>query len=462
MSHDLVVVANRLPIHATTPEGPWQASPGGLVRAVLPTLQAGGAWVGWGGFTGDPAPITEHAGVPLVPIGLSDAEYSGFYEGFSNSTLWPLYHDAVRPATFDAEWWKTYVTVNERFADAAAEIAGPRAAIWVHDYHLQLVPAMLRERRPDLRIGYFLHIPFPPRELFQRLPWRAELLHGMLGADVIGLQRASGAENFAAAARQWGGATGDEPNLVYEGRRVLVEAHPISIDVEEIERMAVDPAIQLDAQVLRRRLGRPKVVLLGVDRLDYTKGIDARLRAFGSLLEEGRLPRGQSVLVQVAVPTRGGRGQYGEVRNEVERLVGELNGRFGSLGAPAVHYLHQNLTLEELVPCYLAADVMLVTPFGDGMNLVAKEFVAARVDGGGRLVLSEFAGAADELPQAVPANPWDDCSLADAIMAAVEMPEAEARARMASARAGLATRDVNRWAERFLARLTVAPLARVS
>jgi alpha,alpha-trehalose-phosphate synthase [UDP-forming] len=459
----LVVVANRLPVNGAGPEGPWEPSPGGLVRAVLPAVhREQGAWVGWAGFPGTAPEPFEYDGVHLTPVALSAEEHAGFYDGMANTTLWPLYHDGIRPSVFEPAWWNAYEAVNRKFAEAAAASVSRGGAVWVHDYQLQLVPAMLRELRPDVRIGFFLHIPFPARELFARIPWREGILEGLLGADVIGFQRRAGAENFATCARELVGAEGDIPNLTFQGRRVIAEPHPISIDVREIESIAERGDVQLQADLLRRRLGRPRTLLLGVDRLDYTKGIDARLRAFASLLESGRLDPTSTVLVQVAVPTRGGVGEYAEMRQEVERLVGEINGRFASLGEPVVHYLHRNLELEDLVACYLAADVLLVTPFADGMNLVAKEFVAARVDDRGTLVLSEFAGAADDLPEAMPANPWDQLALSNAIMEAVAMPPEESSLRMRALRARLAVNDVAQWNDRFLARLRAPVLAKAS
>ena len=366
-----------------------------------------------------PSPFV-HEGVHLLPLALEQDDYEGFYEGFANEALWPLYHDGIRPSTFDPAWWETYVKVNERFALAAARVAAPGAIVWVHDYQLQLVPAMLRELRPDVRIGFFLHIPFPPLELFSRLPWREQILDGLLGADVIGFQRRSGVENFAAAAAKLLDVPGDPPILKVGPRKVHVAAQPISIDVEELDQIARMPETVEQAWKLRNRLGSPKTVLLGVDRLDYTKGIVERLRAFERLLEEGRIKARDCVMVQLAVPTRGRLEHYAEERRQVEQLVGSINGQFGRIGYPAVHYLHQSLTLEELVPLYQAADVMIVTPLGDGMNLVAKEFAVSRTDGAGVLVLSEFAGAADELTDALLVNPHDLGALADTILAAIE------------------------------------------
>jgi trehalose 6-phosphate synthase len=457
-SHELVVVANRLPVQRSGQESPWETSPGGLVRAMLGTLrQSGGAWVGWAGSVGEAPEPFEHDGVQLLPLALSQDEYEGFYEGFANEALWPLYHDGIRPSTFDPGWWDTYVKVNERFAEAAADVAGDEAIVWIHDYQLQLVPAMLRELRPDVRIGYFLHIPFPPQELFARLPWREQILEGLLGADVIGFQRQSAVENFAASANRLLEIQGDLPLLKVGPRAVHVAAHPISIDVKEFDQLARMPETVEQGWKLRNRLGSPKWVLLGVDRLDYTKGIVERLKAFERLLEEGRVRARDCVMVQLAVPTRGRLEHYAEERRQVEQLVGSINGRFGRIGYPAVHYLHQSLSLEELVPLYQAADVMVVTPLGDGMNLVAKEFAASRIDGAGVLVLSEFAGAADELTDALLVNPHDLGALCDAIMAALDMPADEVRARMAAIRATVETSDVRCWAKGFLRLLDGGP-----
>jgi trehalose 6-phosphate synthase len=450
-SHDLVVVANRLPVQRAELDAPWETSPGGLVRALLGTLrQGGGAWVGWAGSVDDAPEPFEHEGVDLVPLALDQAEYEGFYEGFSNDALWPLYHDGIRASTFDPAWWDAYVKVNERYAQAAAEVAADGAVVWVHDYQLQLVPSLLRDLRPDVRIGFFLHIPFPPVELFSRLPWREQVLEGLLGADLIGFQRQVHVENFVASANRLLDIPGEPPLVKVGPREVRAAAFPISIDVEEFDELARMPETVEQAWKLRNRMGSPKTVLLGVDRLDYTKGIVERLRAFERLLEEGRLKARDTVMVQLAVPTRGRLEHYAEERRQVEQLVGSINGHFGRIGYPAVHYLHQSLSLEELVPLYQAADVMLVTPLGDGMNLVAKEFAASRIDGMGVLVLSEFAGAADELTDAVLVNPHDQEALADAIMAAIEMPSEEARVRMAAIRATVEGSDVRRWAADFL------------
>jgi trehalose 6-phosphate synthase len=460
-SHDLVVVANRLPVQrsAISNDG-WETSPGGLVRAMFSVLHhRRGAWVGWTGTAGDAPEPFEHDGVRLRPVRLSRTEIEQYYEGLSNEALWPLYHDAIRPSTFESAWWETYVRVNERFAEAAAEEACEGAAVWVHDYHLQLVPLLLRELRPDVRIGFFLHIPFPPQELFMRLPWREEVLRGLLGADVIGFQRRVAAENFAAVARRLVGAEGEPPLVHFDGRTVQVGTFPISIDVAEFDEIARRPETAAHATEFRHRLGDPHMVLLGVDRLDYTKGIDVRLEAYQTLLRDGELDARRCVMVQIAVPTREGIDYYEDERRRVEELVGEINGEFGAIGYPAVHYLHQSLPLDELVALYQAADVMIVTPLRDGMNLVAKEFAASRIDEHGVLVLSEFAGAADELTEAVLVNPHDRDAVQRAILDAVDMEPKEARVRMAAIRETVAQSDVRQWAAGFLTLLGVASTA---
>src|SRR4051812_8905676 len=290
---DLVVVANRLPVRGVEEDGRrvWTTSPGGVVSALVPALRDGhGLWIGWAGDAGEgEAPPSEHEGIALRDVAITEDEYDEYYLGFANATLWPLYHDAIRPATFDRSWWHAYATVNERFAVAAAEGAAPGATVWVQDYQLQLVPKLLRERRPDLNIGFFLHIPFPPRELFLQLPWRREILEGLLGADLVGFQVPGGASNFARLARHVAGATGTDSLIHSEGRAIRVGAFPISVDAAALMERAGDPAVQARARQLRAELGDPQFVMLGVDRLDYTKGIDRRLRAIGELYADGTL-----------------------------------------------------------------------------------------------------------------------------------------------------------------------------
>ncbi len=452
----IVIAANRLPVMRTN-EGDWSPSPGGLVRALYPMLrESGGTWVGWTGDPDDHAEPFSVEGVDLHPVPISAEEMNLYYEGFSNDALWPLYHDALRESTYDSEQWDAYKTVNERFATALAEIAPADSIVWVHDYQLQLVPGLLRARRPDLTIGFFLHIPFPSVDLFTRLPWRDDIVQGLLGCDLVGFQRPRDAQNFIATVEQLLEADTSDDTVSFDGRTVVAADYPISIDVAEVEEIATGRATRQRTSQIRARLGDPEVIMLGVDRLDYTKGIGLRLRAFAQLLEDERLDPTRHVMVQVATPTREAVEHYQDERASIERLVGEINGRFSRIGLPVVHYLYQTLPYDELVALYRAGDVMLVTPFRDGMNLVAKEYAAAHIDGDGVLVLSEFAGAAEELTDAVQVNPHDDRALQDAIVEAVEMHRHERRGRMSGLRDQIRKSDVQGWADRFLAALEVA------
>ena len=429
----------------------WQTSPGGLVSALEPILrQRAGSWVGWSGIAGDDARPFVHEDIRQVPVPVSAEELETFYLGFSNKTLWPLYHDAVRPPAFHRRWWGPYVQVNRRFAEAAAAQWQPGDLIWVHDYHLQLVPGFLRELCPGARIGSFLHIPFPPVELFSQLPWRRQLLEGMLGADLLGFQTRYGASNFSRAARRFTSARGTDKLLEYGERWVRVEGIPISIDIERYEQLAADPRTIERARAIRADLGPDRKLFLGVDRLDYTKGIDVRLRAFETFLAQNEELADQVVLVQVAVPSREEVSEYAAIRDTVEGQVGRINGRWGKPGHVPVHYLYRSLPMEELVAFYVAADVMCVTPFRDGMNLVAKEYVACKLADDGVLVLSEFAGAAGEFQSALLVNPHDVDGVARALDRAVHMEPAERERRMGRLRSRLHKNSVHDWANRFL------------
>jgi trehalose 6-phosphate synthase len=456
---ELVVVANRLPVDRVLDgddDTEWRRSPGGLVTALEPVMRrADGAWVGWPGQPGIEVEPFEFEGTHLVPVSLSAEEIELYYEGMSNDTFWPLYHDVIAAPRYRRVWWDAYVRVNRRFAEAAAKVAAQGGTVWVQDYQLQLVPAMLREARPDLTIGYFHHIPFPAYGLYSQLPWRRQVLEGLLGADVIGFQRVADAGNFARAVRRQlryqtkaTGITVPEPDGTT--RNALAKAFPISIDTASYVELAERPDIRARAAEIRESLGNPKKILLGVDRLDYTKGIRHRLKAFGELLEDGRLNVEDVTLVQVASPSRERVAAYVQLRDEIELTVGRVNGDYDTMGHTAIRYLHQAYPREEMVALFLAADVMLVTALRDGMNLVAKEYVATRTDNRGVLVLSEFAGAADELPSAIRINPHDIHGMKEAIMRAIDMPAAEQGRRMRALRKKVIENDVARWSRSFL------------
>jgi len=455
----MVIVSNRLPVRRG-PRG-WTTSPGGLVAALRPILrERESTWIGWAGAAGAaPMPFV-HDRIRNRPVGLSREELQAYYEGFCNRTLWPLFHDAVRTPEYRRAWWQPYVAVNRRFADAAARAAPPGGRVWVQDYHLLLVPAMLRALRPDLRIGFFLHIPFPPPELFAQLPWRTPLLEGLLGADVVGFQTRRGARNFVLLSHRYAGTEGRADTLQYRDRTLRVGSFPISIDTARYAALAQSDAVARLCARYRARLGPGRRILLCVDRLDYTKGIDRRLRAFQELLRAGRLDPAGCLLLQVAVPSREHVAEYREQRRRIERLVGEINGQFGDIASTPVRYLRRSYRPEELVAMYRIADVAVVTPLRDGMNLVAKEYVAARADEDGVLVLSEFAGAASELRSALLVNPHDIDALAATMEQALHLEPEERRRRMRALRRVVLRHDVFRWARSFLEALQgVAPHA---
>ncbi len=454
----LVVVANRLPAEWDAEEG-WRPSPGGLVKALEPALRGRPAvWVGWSGRSAqeraaDTGPMPSIYDFELDEVMLTEEEIAGYYDGLSNGALWPLYHDAIVRPTFHRAEFEVYRSVNERFARRVAERAGPGATVWVHDYQLQLLPAILRQLRPDLRIGFFLHIPFPPVEIFSQLPWRRQILLGLLGADLIGFQTQGGALNFLSLVGRFLALRPGGDRVVVDeitgARTVRVDAFGIGIDAEYYASLAASEPVRERARQIRLDLNC-KTLLLGVDRLDYTKGIDVRVRAVGELMEDGQLPVEDTVFLQVATPSREGVAEYQRIRNEVELLVSRINGDLGRVGSPPIVYLHQNVDSAELAAMYVAADVMLVTPLRDGMNLVAKEYVASRVDGRGALVLSEFTGAAGQLTDAWLVNPYDIRGVKDSILQAVAAGSQESSRRMRALRHSVFEYNVQRWVRDFL------------
>ncbi|WP_329521352.1 alpha,alpha-trehalose-phosphate synthase (UDP-forming) [Spirillospora sp. NBC_01491] len=454
---EFVVVANRLPVDRITGEDgapAWRRSPGGLVSAIAPVMRRRkGTWIGWAGSPDEELEPFEEDGMALVPVPQSAEEVELYYEGFSNATLWPLYHDVIAPPVYDRSMWDAYVRVNERFAEAAAKVAADDAIVWVQDYQLQLVPSLLRRLRPDLRIGFFLHIPFPPLELFWQLPWRRQILEGLLGADLVGFQLPGAASNFVRLCRRLLDVRHVRQDVFWEDRVVRARAFPISVDVGELNDLVERPDVRERAEEIRTDVG-DATILLGVDRLDYTKGIAQRLQAFGELFGDGHLKPGQAVLVQIATPSRERVEQYQILREDIEQQVGRINGEYGEIGFPVVHYMHSSYDRAELAALYLAADVMVVTPLRDGMNLVAKEYVACRGDLRGALVLSEFAGAAAELRRgAFQVNPYDIDGLKDTLLAAVHAGPSEQARRMRTMRRRVIEHDVDRWAHEFLSEL---------
>lgn len=432
-SASFLIAANRLPVERRGDS--WRVSPGGLVTALTPILaEHSGTWIGWAGTPGDaPEPFTTDSGISLHPVALDEDDYRGFYEGFSNATLWPLYHDLIVQPVYNAQWWERFQLVNRRFTQEIVALAAPGATVWVQDYQLHLVPGMVKELRPDITVGFFLHIPFPSPDLFAQLPWREELICGLAHADLVGFHTARSAQNFAECATRFAGTP---PRTV---------ALPISIDTPRIASVA-------QAGDIREKLGSPETFILGVDRLDYTKGILPRLLALETCFERGELDPHTTTMLQIATPSRERVEHYEKTRAAVERHVSRINGLYGDLFRPVVRYVHRTVDAADLYSLYAAADIMLVTPFKDGMNLVAKEYVACHADGSGALVLSEFAGAAEELTQAYICNPFDVESIADALASAARR-EGDPVAAMREMFARVSEFDVHRWANDFLEEL---------
>ncbi|NMO18848.1 bifunctional alpha,alpha-trehalose-phosphate synthase (UDP-forming)/trehalose-phosphatase [Pyxidicoccus fallax] len=461
----LLLVSNRLPVTVKADKDGVTVvrSMGGLATGLSrPHERSGGVWVGW---PGDVSRLTDAqraqvesqlANLRCVPLYLSASEVNRYYEGYSNRVLWPLCHYMLDRIPRQDRDWEVYRKVNERFADLVAQQYRPGDTIWVHDYQLMLVPGMLRQRLPEARIGYFHHIPFPSSEIFSTLPRRQELLKGLLGADLIGFHTVSYVRHFSGALLRHLGPDTDIDRIIWEGRQVRVGAFPMGIDATAFETLANDPGVLEEVATIRGKAEGQRI-LLGIDRLDYTKGIPRRLLAVQRVLEREPAWRGRLRFVQVAVPSRTQVEAYAAYRETVDELVGRINGLYGGVHNVPVHYLYRSFNERQLVALYRAADVMLVTPVRDGMNLVAKEFCAARPDEDGVLVLSEFAGAAAEMSSALIVNAFDVEAMADAIEEALEMSEDERRKRMRALRVQVKEQDVHWWTSSFLTRLEGLP-----
>jgi trehalose 6-phosphate synthase len=432
---------------------------GGLSTALDAALRSlGGRWISSGPLEQPMrAPAdAEGRSYDVEHVRLTPREHDGYYGGFANRVLWPLFHYFVGRVNFDPAEWGEFVKVNGRFAVAvvrALEEGREDAVAWVHDYHLMLAPRMIRDRRPGARVGFFLHVPFPAYEAFRILPTRVEILEGLLGADLVGFHTAAYRDAFLESCRRLLGARVDRTHAVlHRGRRTATLASPIGIDVAWHEAVASDPATVARARRLRRHVPG-EVLLLGVDRLDYSKGLLERLSGLARLFERHPEHRGRVTLVQVAVPSRVRVEEYRQLKRQVDEAVGKLEGRFGDESWSPVRYIARALAPEELAAWYRAADVCLVTPLRDGLNLVAKEYVATRTDGGGALVLSEFAGAVEELPQAYVVNPFGPDNLSGALHAAITDDRLERLRRMEALRGRVCANDVHLWASGFLRQL---------
>ena len=467
----LHIVSNRLPFSIASEDDKFVLEPsvGGLATGMKSVYKGfEGRWIGWSGVASDsytPDQLNEIHDMMekegCEPIPLTADEVHDFYEGFCNRTIWPLFHYFTQYVDYTPEFWDAYVEINQRFADKVLEIAEENDFVWVHDYQLMLVPGMIKEKRPDITIGFFLHIPFPSYEVFRILPWRNQLLKGLLGADLVGFHTYDYERHFLSSVRRLFGYE-ITFNQIHIGERILlVDAFPMGIDYEKFNTTAqktiskpLKERSQLHQELEKYFLVSPdRKLILSIDRLDYSKGIPNRLRAFERFLEKYPEYHMKVTLVMLAVPSRKSVPQYQQLRKEVDELVGRINGLYGSVNYAPVWYFYRSMPFENLVELYSMSDVALITPVRDGMNLVAKEYVASRTNQTGVMVLSEMTGVVKEMGEAIVINPHDENEVAAAIKQALEMPVEEQKSRMSVIQNRLKRYDVFRWADQFLSSL---------
>lgn len=454
-----VIVSNRLPVtvHKDGNGLHYEVSSGGLATA-MSSLNVSGStiWIGWPGISADEITATERASITrqlkkhnCYPVYLTQAEIEGFYHGYSNDTLWPLFHYFQSYTSYSEDYWAAYQKVNKTYASAIKRYAEPNATIWIHDYHLMLLPAMIRQHLPESLLGFFLHIPFPSYEIFRLLPERKELLEGLLGADLIGFHTYDYVRHFLSSCLRSLGISSHHGTMQYESRAIKVDAFPIGIDYNKFQDTLKDPETQQEALLVCERYKGQKIIL-SVDRLDYSKGILQRLEAFDLLLATHPEYIEKVALVVVAVPSRTEVGTYKNLRDSIEQAVSRINGKYGTVKWAPISYQFQNLPFKQVVALYAEADVALVTPLRDGMNLIAKEYVASKKNRSGVLILSEMAGAIDELPEALSINPNDAGSIVKALQKALKMPKKEQLSRLEVMQKRIASYTVQKWGKDFV------------
>ncbi len=463
----LVVVSNRLPL-ILKPEarGFKKTHPGagGLVTALNPIMkQNGGAWIGWPGLADGHGtarnlePIGKDAGYTLHPVALTEEEKKGYYDGFANAIIWPLFHSFETRCNFKSEYWDIYKRVNLKFAEEVAAVTTEDDYVWVQDYHLMGVGHYLKRQLHEKRkLGFFLHIPFPPADVFCKLPWRAEVLQGLLEYDLLGVQTMNDFRNLLEAFRRVQNkgvkitGKGALRDLVFDDRTVRVGVFPISIDYKHFVSLSSSPEMSLRSESFQAEFPGQKI-LLGVDRLDYTKGIPERIEAYWAALKKHPEMRGKICFVQVVVPSRSGVEEYEKIKQHVEQLVSQVNGELGVPGWTPIHYFYRALPRSQLVAYLRAADIAIVTPLRDGMNLISKEYCACNLKKNGVLILSEFAGSAAELKVgALLVNPYDLKAMSEAIYKAYRMPLHERQKRMEKLQAILSHNDIYHWLSSFM------------
>ncbi len=454
----IINVSNRLPVKLSIADGNMhiQASEGGLATAVSSVLSKyKNIWIGW---PGEKAPETGREKITsyftakgLYPVYLSEDEIRNFYEGFSNDTLWPLFHYFPTYAKYKEEYWESYVAVNRKYADTILKVATAQDVVWIHDYHLMLVPAMVRAAAPDMAIGFFQHIPFPDYEIFRALPWKDKLLSGLLGADIIGFQTEADTHHFLSAVSRILNIPVGKGEINLPGRKVGVQAFPISIDYKRFRELATHETTESNVQRIKHLINTK--LALSVDRLDYSKGILERLHAYELFLKNYPEWHQKITLIHLIVPSRDNVGNYKRLKQEMDRLISHINGKYAVLGWQPIHHFYQSFTPHMLSALYKSADIALVTPLRDGMNLVCKEYIAGNVSMNGILMLSEATGAAAELTDAIMINPNNIKCFADKIHEGLVMPAEEKKARMYKMQQTIAMSDVFLWANKFIKKL---------
>jgi alpha,alpha-trehalose-phosphate synthase [UDP-forming] len=451
----LIIVSNRGPyqLHQTKQGLKREKTVGGLVTSILPMIEkTGGVWIAWGDPAGRFPSSAQKPTFDLRYIQLTPEQIQSYYHGFSNTALWPLCHYFLGRVHYDNAQWQGYEQVNRQFALVALEEAQSGDMIWVHDYHLSLVPHFLRERQPGARIAFFWHIPFPAAELFRTLPWRRQILESLLQCNLIGFHLPEYAENFVEAAIEILEAQFKGNTLEYNGLTTQILARPIGIDYDQVRRLACSRTSEKRSQRLQQTLAGQKIIL-GVERMDYTKGIFERLQAMENLLEHSPELRGKITLIQIVTPSRADVAAYQQKKREIDEIVGRVNGRFSDGFWIPVRYQYRSFSPAELIAYYRAADIAFVTPLRDGLNLVAKEYVASRVQTDGVLILSEFAGVARQLTEALLVNPYNIEDMSGKLKLALEMPRDEQRRRMQAMQVRIKAEDITWWAREFINRM---------
>ena len=456
-----IIVSNRLPVKITKTDDDYSLSPseGGLATGLGSVYKQGeNKWIGWPGVEISGAEnqlkVTQQmAGLSLLPVFLEQEEINQYYEGFSNDVLWPIFHYYTSTyANYKQSNWDYYEKVNDKFKEAVMKIAEPGDVIWIHDYQLLLLPALIRNELPDVSIGFFLHIPFPSHEMFRLIPWRYELLNGMLGADLIGFHTFDDVRHFLGAATRIL-PVNSLSNIISNGERsIVVESFPMGIDEKKYSSLPLQQDVKEQISQIRESFKNTKLIL-SIDRLDYSKGILQRLTAFEQLLQLHPGYMEKVTLYMIVVPSRDTVPQYAHLRDEIDKRVGNINALYRRMDWTPIHYYYRSFPIETLSALYHSADVCLVTPMRDGMNLVSKEYVASRVNNDGVLILSEMAGASKELIDAIIVNPNNTAEVCEAIIQALNMSLVEQKRRMQQMRQLVAKFNTTHWVKIFMEKL---------